>query len=165
MSADDSLPQDVATLQALLRAREAELARAHAQAASAEALIGHLRLAIEKMRRELYGQRSERKARLLEQVEFELEDPEAAAAEDDLAAATAVPGSTQKRPSRKSLPPHLPRERVIVPSPTLCGCCGSPRLAKLGEDVTEILEVVPRQWKVVQYVREKFTCRACEGMS
>jgi transposase len=44
-------------------------------------------------------------------------------------------------------------------------CCGSTRLAKLGEDVTETLEVIPRQWKVVQYVREKFTCRACEGIS
>jgi transposase len=164
MSADDSLPDDVAALKALLRAREAELARAHAQAASAEALIAHLRLAIEKMRRELYGQRSERKARLLDQMELELEELEAAAAEDELAATPAC-GSARKRPSRKPLPPHLPRERVIVPGPSSCGCCGSPRLAKLGEDVTETLEVVPRQWKVVQYVREKFTCRACEGIS
>jgi transposase len=41
----------------------------------------------------------------------------------------------------------------------------SSRLAKLGEDVTERLEVVPRQWKVVQVVREKFTCRDCEKIS
>jgi transposase len=52
-----------------------------------------------------------------------------------------------------------------VPGPAACACCGSTRLAKLGEDVTETLEVVPRQWKVVQYVCEKFTCRACEGIS
>jgi len=39
------------------------------------------------------------------------------------------------------------------------------RLAKLGEDVTEKLEVVPRQWKVVQIVREKFSCRDCEKIS
>jgi transposase len=70
-----------------------------------------------------------------------------------------------QRPSRKPFPAHLPRERIIVSGPTACGCCGSTRLAKLGEDVTETLEVVPRQWKVVQYVREKFTCRACEGIS
>jgi transposase len=55
MGADDALPNDVETLQRLLRAREAELARARAEASSAEALIAHLRLAIEKMRRELYG--------------------------------------------------------------------------------------------------------------
>jgi hypothetical protein len=62
MSATDSLPDDVETLQRLLRIRDAELGRARAQALSAEALIAHLQLAIEKMRRELYGQRAERKA-------------------------------------------------------------------------------------------------------
>jgi len=166
MSADDSLPDDIERLKQLVRTREAELADARASASSAEALVAHLRLAIEKMRRELYGQRSERKARLLEQMELELEELEEAAAEDEVAAETAVVGGhTRKKPSRKPLPAHLPRERVIVPGPTACACCGSTRLAKLGEDVTETLEVVPRQWKVVQYVREKFTCRACERIS
>ena len=45
------------------------------------------------------------------------------------------------------------------------GCCGSDRLSKLGEDITETLEVIPRSWKVVQTVREKFTCRDCEKIS
>jgi transposase len=54
---------------------------------------------------------------------------------------------------------------VVVPGPTTCACCGSSRLAKLGENVTERLESVPRQWKVVQIVREKFTCRDCEKIS
>jgi transposase len=169
MSDDDSLPDDIEALKALLRAREVDLARARAEASSAEALIAHLRLAIEKMRRELYGQRSERKARLLDQMELELEELEAAAAEDALVAETAAPTGVgairRRRPSRKPLPAHLPRERVIVPGPASCGCCGSTRLAKLGEDVTETLEVVPRQWKVVQYVREKLTCRRCETIS
>lgn len=174
MIADDSLPDDVETLKRLLLARDGELARARAEASSAEALISHLRLTIEKMRRELYGQRSERKAHLLDQMELELEELEAAAVEDKLAVekamaaaeeTTAVRGFTRKKPARKPFPAHLPRERVIVPGPTACACCGSTRLAKLGEDVTETLEVVPRQWKVVQYVREKFTCRACERIS
>ena len=174
MSANDSLPDDVEMLKNLLRAREAELARARAEASSAEALIAHLRLGIEKMRRELYGQRAERKARLLDQMELQLEELEAAVSEDELAVekaaaasgdTTAVRAFTRRKPSRKPFPDHLPRERVIVPGPTACTCCGSTRLAKLGEDVTETLEVVPRQWKVVQYVREKFTCRACEGIS
>jgi transposase len=173
MSANDSLPDDIEALKRLLRARDAELARARAQASSTEALIAHLRLTIEKMRREIYGPRSERKARLLEQMELELEELEAAAGEDELIAeqaaasadTTAVRAFTGKRPSRKPFPAHLPRERVIVPGPTSCACCGSTRLAKLGEDVTETLEVVPRQWKVVQHVREKFPCRACESIS
>src|SRR5262249_53100143 len=63
MRGDDSLPDDVAILKRLLAARNAELARARAEVSSAEALIAHLRLTIEKMRRELYGSRSERKAR------------------------------------------------------------------------------------------------------
>jgi len=90
MSATDSLPDDVETLQRLLRIRDAELGRARAQTLSAEALIAHLRLAIEKMRRELYGQRAERKARLLDQMELELEELEAAAAEDEFAAGKAA---------------------------------------------------------------------------
>jgi transposase len=173
MSAADSLPDDVETLKRLVLARDAELARVRAEASGAEALIAHLRLAIEKMRRELYGQRSERKARLLDQMELELEELEAAAAEDEVAAekaatsagSAAVQPRTRKRPARKPLPAHLPRERVVVPGPTECACCGSTRLAKLGEDVTETLEVVPRHWKVLQIVREKFTCRDCEKIS
>jgi transposase len=138
MSATDSLPDDVETLQRLLRIRDAELGRARAQALSAEALIAHLRLAIEKMRRELYGQRAERKARLLDQMELELEELEAAAAEDEFAAGkaaatsdntTAFRGFTRRKPSRKPFPAHLPRERVIVPGPIACACCGSTRLA------------------------------------
>jgi transposase len=51
---------------------------------------------------------------------------------------------------------------VVVAGPTACPCCGGIRLSKLGEDVTETLEVIPRQWKVIQHVREKFSCRDCE---
>jgi transposase len=66
---------------------------------------------------------------------------------------------------RKPFPAHLPRERVVVPAPTCCEACGSGRIVRLGEDVTETLEVIPRRWKVVQTVREKFTCRDCERIS
>src|SRR5215831_7814239 len=177
MSATDSLPDDVGTLKQLLLARDAELAHARAEvasaraeASSAEALITHMRLEIEKLKRDLFGTRNERKARLVDQMELQLEELEAAATEDELGAAkaaatTPVRAFTRRKPARKPFPEHLPRERVIVPGPTTCGCCGSSRLAKLGEDVTETLEAVPRQWKVVQTVREKFTCRDCEKIS
>jgi transposase len=177
MSTNDSLPDDIETLKRLLQTRDAELAQvraevasARAEASSAEALITHLRLEIEKLKRDLFGPRNERKERLLDQMELQLEDLEAAAAEDELAAekaaATApVRAFIRRKPARKPFPAHLPRERVVVPGPTECACCGSKRLAKLGEDMTERLEVVPRQWKVVQIVREKFTCRDCEKIS
>jgi transposase len=135
------------------------------------ALIVHLKLQIEKLKREIYGQRSERSARLLDQMELQLEELEAAATEDELAAEKAAAKTTnvaafsRKRGSRKPFPEHLPRERVIVPGPTVCACCGGARLSKLGEDTTETLEVIPRQWKVIQHVREKFTCRDCERIS
>ena len=187
-NASDSFPDDIATLKAALAAAQAarieaeakaaaavaEAARAVANASSAEALIAHLKLAIEKLNRELYGSRSERTRKLLDQMELELEDLEASAREDEIAAemaakasgaTTFVPAHTRKKPVRKPFPEHLPRERVIVPGPTACACCGSTRLAKLGEDITETLEVIPRQWKVIQYVREKFTCRECEKIS
>jgi transposase len=107
-------------------------------------------------------------------MELQLEELEASAAEDDLTAekaaasagdTTQVRAFTRRKPARQPFPAHLPRERVVVPGPSACACCGSTRLAKLGEDVTETLEAVPRQWKVMQYVREKFTCRECEKIS
>ncbi len=145
-------------------------ARAKAVNSGTEALIARLKLEIEKLRRELYGSRSERKARLLEQMELQLEDLEADATEDELAAEQASPVTTVKsferrRPSRKPFPEHLPRERIVIAAPESCPCCGSIRLSKLGEDITETLEVIPRQWKVVQTVRERFSCRQCEAIT
>ncbi|WP_286201100.1 IS66 family transposase [Labrenzia sp. 5N] len=152
--------------------REAEALAARAQAVNShsEALIARLKLEIEKLKREIYGHRSERKARLLEQLELQLEELEADAAQDELAAEAAARSSTVKaferrRPSKNPFPEHLPRERVVVAAPESCPCCGSAKLAKLGEDVTETLEVIPRQWKVIQTVREKFTCRDCEKIT
>jgi transposase len=150
---------------------EAVAARAQAVNSSTEALIAYLKLEIEKLRRELYGGRSERKERLLAQMELQLEDLEAAATEDELAAEKAaaqtqsVKSFERKRPSRKPFPEHLPRERVVIAAPESCPCCGSAKLSKLGEDVTETLEVIPRQWKVIQTVREKFSCRECEKIT
>ena len=70
----------------------------------------------------------------------------------------------RRKPARRPLPEHLPRERIVYPAPSACPCCGG-GLHKLGEDVTETLELVPRQWKVIQHVREKFSCRACETIT
>jgi transposase len=83
-------------------------------------LAAALKLEIEKLRRQLYGTRSERKARLLEQMELQLEELEAAATEDELAAEKAaaqtqtVQSFQRKRPARKPFPAHLPRERVVI---------------------------------------------------
>ena len=167
----ESLPSDLAAAHAMILAERAARLAAEADRSNGAALIAHLKLQIEKLRRELYGSRSERKVRLLDQMELELEDLEAAAAEDEIAAQTAAArmpadGPVQRRsPSRKPFPAHLPRERVVILAPGCCPCCGSAKLSKLGEDITETLEVIPRQWKVVQTVRERFSCRACETIT
>jgi transposase len=174
MTSAQSLPSDLAAAHAMILAEraarlEAEAKLAHARAEAA--LITYYKLEIEKLRRQLYGTRSERKVRLLEQMELELEELEATATEDELAAAEAaartqtVKSFQRKRPARKPFPAHLPRERVVIPAPASCPCCGSAKLTKLGEDITETLEVIPRQWKVIQTVREKFSCRECERIT
>ena len=153
------------------QAAEAELAQARALASCTDAMIQELKLEIAKLRRDKYGISSERRTRLIDQLELQLEELEAAATEDALAAeqaadkASAVRAFTRRKPVRKPFPDHLPRERVVVEAPAACTCCGSDRIVKMGEDVTETLEVIPRQWKVIQTVREKFTCRACEKIS
>ena len=178
MDADlSSLPNDIEALKAALIAARAnaatvgaELARARAATASDHSLIALLKLEIEKLRRTIYGPRSERTARLLDQLELQLAEAEADAREDELAAeqarrSTSVKSFERKRPTRKPFPDHLPRERVVIPAPETCLCCGSAKLSKLGEDITETLEVVPRQWKVIQTVRERFSCRQCETIA
>ena len=173
----NTLPDDIDALKAALIAAqgraaevEAELAAAQARLAEDGAVIARLKLEIAKLNRRQFAPRSERAIRLLNQLELELEELEASATEDELAAemapkTTEVAAFTRKRPARKPFPVHLPRERVVVAAPTSCACCGGTRLSKLGEDITETLEMVPRQWKVIQTVREKFTCRDCETIA
>lgn len=153
-----------------LVAAKGELTQVQAIVSASEDMIRHLRLQIAKLRREQYGHSAERHARLIEQLEMQLEDLETDLEQDRAkadadATKASVTAFERCRPARKPFPEHLPRERVVVEAPTSCSCCGSARIVKMGEDITETLEVIPRQWKVIQTVREKFTCRDCEKIS
>jgi transposase len=157
----DPLPEDAAALKTALVETRAKLA-------GAEALIEHLQLVIAKMKRQMFGPRSERTERLIDQMELELEELAAAAGEDAAKAEAArvhVPGFTRRQARRRNFPDHLPRRRIVHPAPAACPCCGGTKLSKIGEDVTETLDVVPRQWFVTEHVREKFSCRACEKIT
>src|ERR1700710_1986790 len=178
ISKPDDLPSDLASALAALQAeREARLgaeavaASARAELSDTAALIAHLELRIEKLKRELHGPRSERTARLIEQLELELEELATTASEDELAAqaaaakAQSVRAFTRKRPVRKPWPDDIERERVVIEAPTSCACCGGSRLAKIGEDVTKTLEERPRRFQVIEEGREKFTCRDCEKIT
>jgi transposase len=164
--AAEPLPDDVETLKAMLLAeRQAHRAEVRDQAL----LIEKLEHQIARLRHERFGQSSERRA-LLDQLElqlFELKEDQAqaeAAIQVDEPSTQAVQAFTRRKPARRPLPEHLPRERVLHPAPSACPCCGG-TLHKLGEDVTETLELVPRRWKVIQHVREKFSCRSCEKIT
>lgn len=154
---------------------QADAAIAQAQLADAQAIIEDLKLRIAKARQAQWGQSSERHKHLIDQMELQLEDLVASATEDEVAADTAVGKAavlgvpverfTRRKPARAPLPDHLPRRRVVIPAPQACTCCQGTRLRKIGESVTETREVVPRQWIVVQTVREKFVRKVCEAIS
>src|ERR1700736_1268086 len=186
MSISDSLPTDLVTAHAMIIAQHQALSVAEARATAAESeaqyralQIEKLKYTITKLRHQQFGQSSERGA-ILDQLELQLSELQENAAEAEAVAelATAkaeslpsgldpklkVHGFERRRPARRPLPEHLPRERIVYPSPAACPCCGGV-LHKLGEDVTETLELIPRQWKVIQHVREKFSCRTCEAIT
>ena len=177
-STSDSLPTDLAAAHAMIIAQREALIVAQAKAQNAEAearhralLIEQMKFTIAKLRHEKFGQSAERGV-LLEQLEFRLADMEEDASEAETKAQMAAAASEKvkvqaferRRPARRPLPEHLPRERIVYPAPSACPCCGG-TLHKIGEDVTETLELIPRRWKVIQHVREKFSCRSCESIT
>jgi transposase len=167
-----ALPDDVAALKALLLTEHKRAVAAEARAHDLDAEIETLKLTIAKLQHDRFGNSSERTSVLMDQLELQLgelvERRAQETATDEIAAAqtaTKPEARHQRRmPARRPLPEHLPRERVVLPSPSACSCCGG-KLRKLGEDVTETLERIPAQWKVIQHVREKWTCRACEAIA
>ena len=164
MSAPDSLPSDAKALRALLlaeRARHAEeLAAAHGEVARLMAIIKELQ-------RHRFGRRAERidpeqLALALEDLEQTLAAVEAAA--EKAAKASSKPSATRKRNvNRGALPPHLPREEIVIDVvDKTCACCGGLK-HRIGEDVSERLDVVPAQLKVLVTRRPKYACAACAG--
>jgi transposase len=169
-SPPDSL-SEIDALRAALAAEQQARRQAEARAAGAEAMIAHLKMMIAKLRHDRFGASAERGRKLLDQLELELEELETDAGEiaakqeaEEEQDTTPVRPFTRRKPVRGPLPEHLPRERRVLPGPSACPCCGG-KLAKLGETITETLEVIPRQWKVIQTVREKLSCRACETIT
>ena len=145
MGSDDSLPADLATAHALILAQRQALSVAEARAAAAEGeaqyralLIEKLKYTIKKLQHERYGQSAEH-GTLLEQLELELADLEEDAAQAETAAGETitVPAFERRKPARRPLPDHLPRERILYPAAAVCPCCGGKNLRKIGEDITE----------------------------
>lgn len=164
------LPDDVEALKALVLQERAARLEAEAAKQDTDNLVAELRIEILKLKRTQFGQSSEKTQRLIEQLELSLEDIEGDISEDAERAEAkrddALIGARQRRqPKRGPLPAHLPRERVVIASPMACPCCGPEKLSKLGEDITETLEVIPRKFFVKQTVRERWSCRGCEKIT
>src|SRR5246500_1345810 len=144
---------DRETLAALVLAQQEKLL-------SRDSEIEHLKLIIAKLRRMMFGTKSEKITREIEQLELKLEELEVRKSER----AEAEPGSepSRQRPSRQPLPEHLPREvHVHMPDRDTCTACGG-GLSKLGEDVSEMLEYVPASFKVIRHVRPQLCCTKCD---
>jgi transposase len=153
---------DLSTLDAA--ALRALIVEQHTKLISRETEIEHLKLLILKLRRMQFGRKSEKLDTQITQLELRLEELEAAqpesAAPSSADAAPTAPSS--RKPARRPLPEHLPREiETHAPQHTACPACGG-TLSKLGEDVAEILEYVPAQFKVIRQVRPKLACTACD---
>jgi transposase len=140
----------------------------HEQLLSHQSEIEHLKLLLAKLRRMQFGRKSEKLERQIEQLELKLEELESArdcqASESavELVSIASTRATAATKPVRQPLPEHLPREvKTYPPQEEACAECGG-RLRPLGEDISEVLEYVPEQFKVVRYVRPKLSCARCE---
>jgi transposase len=154
------LPEDVATLQALLLAERALAAKLAGQ-------NEHLRAIVKELQRALFGRRSEKTAHP-DQLQLALEDLEQAIAEGEVEAERTdrvqrATRARQRRLNRGALPKHLPREEIVIePEDQICPGCGG-ELHRIGEDVAERLDMIPAQFRVIVTRRPRYGCRACEG--
>lgn len=149
---EDELPDDIEALKRMVVERDIELS--------------NLKLRIAKLERMQFGRSSEKVQDQLAQLELGLDALEADRAEresEEEAKTPATDGRRKRKPVRKPLPAHLPRERMVHEAPCACAKCGG-TLTKLGEDVTEVLEVEKR-FKVIVHVRPRLACRSCEAIT
>jgi hypothetical protein len=162
----DPLPEDLDTLHGLLRGVVAERDAALAERDLLAEQNDRLRHLLRQLQRMQFGRRSEKLDP--DQLQLAFEDIEQAVARGTAEAEKGAPrgkepGVRQRGDSRPSLPPHLPRiEVVIAPEDVACPCCGG-AMHVIGEDISERLDVVPAQYRVIRTHRPKYPCRACES--
>src|SRR5216683_3126773 len=142
----EALPTDAAALTEMVLALDAENEK--------------LRVAMQTLKEMIFGKRAEQLALELDDLAIGVTPP--APANDDTPA-TKLPASPRKKARRNigALPKHLPRcEQVLEPDATACPCCEG-RLHKIGEDVSEVLDVIPAILRVLRTIRPKYACRGC----
>lgn len=162
------LPADLEALRAFALACQAELKAAEASVQLRTLEIEKLKLQIAKLRRMQFGRSSERITRQIEQLELQLEELETDEAVGVEETAPRPSDRRQARPKRQPLPDHLPRQEIVHEpegeAACVCPDCGG-GMAKLGEDVTEVLDYVPGRFQVIRHVRPKYACKACDTIT
>ena len=156
MQAPPNLPDDIASLKQLILEQRALLL-------SRQVEIDKLKVQLARLRRLHFGRSSEQLDHSIEQLELSLEELEASETMLAHTARTQPPSATSPAPVRRPLPAHLPREEIVHTPSCICPECGG-ELRRLGEDVSEILERVPAQFKVVRRVRVKLSCARCQSI-
>jgi transposase len=152
----ENLPSDPALLQRLVRDMAGVVE-------SRDGEIERLQSIIKKLQRAQFGRRSERLDS--DQLALALEDLDADIARIQEGRPIVGKPATERPPRRKPLPDHLPREEVRLDIEGMtCACCGG-ALHAIGESVSEMLDWVPAQLRVIRTVRPKYACRVCETVA
>ncbi|RVH29308.1 IS66 family transposase [Sinorhizobium meliloti] len=172
-NASQNLPDDPAFLKAMIAALQAENAKMSATLQAHDQLIGELRLRIAKLKKQVFGKSSEKIEREIQQLELALEDLLIAAAENSTkpldevdAAVPAAPVASRPEKTMRRRPrvsEKAARERKELDPGRVCPDCGG-ELRLVGEDASEILDMIAAQMKVIEVARLKKSCRCCEKM-
>jgi transposase len=163
MTSAADLPDDIDALKAIVMASQAKMSEQDGIIERKEGRIIRLEKLLADFKRALYGAKSEKGHP--DQYHLALEDIEAAIAivhaEDEAIDPPKTAGATKPSKGRGVLPKHLPCiEEIIAPDVT-CGC--GARRHIIGEDVSERLDIVPAQFRVIVTRRPKYACRSCEA--
>jgi transposase len=154
--APPNLPDDVESLKQLIVEQRTLLL-------SRQIEIDKLKVQLARLRRLHFGRSSEQLAHSIAQLELSLEELETSETMLSYPARSRAPAEPSQVPLRRALPRHLPREEIVHTPSCICAQCGG-ELRRLGEEVSEILERVPAQFKVVRHVRVKLSCARCQSI-
>ncbi|EIZ78008.1 Transposase [Novosphingobium sp. Rr 2-17] len=170
LNAAQNLPEDPALLKVMIADLQAENAKLTAAVRAHDLVVQALRLRIAKLKKQAFGKSSEKIEREIEQLELALEDILVAAAQTVVLTSDvkedeelAAPASARGKARRPRVAPDTPRERNELDPGSACPDCGG-ELRLVGEDVSEILEMITARLKVIEVARPKKSCRCCEKM-
>jgi transposase len=175
LNAASDLPEDPALLKALIAQLQAQNTKLTTTLRAHDLVVQALRLQIARLRKQAFGKSSEKIEREIEQLELALEDVLVSIAQQDLvtsdqddseaqAAAASAETAPGPRPSRRPrVSADTPRQRHELDPGSTCPECGG-ELRLVGEDVSEILEMITAKLQVIEVARPKKSCRCCEKM-